>query len=229
VALFVLVHGVCAGGWSWNLVTPYLEAAGHSTLAVDLPGDDPAAKFSDYAEVILRALPDRADIVLVGHSTGGLTIPIVAARRPVDELVFLCGAIPVPGESVVERGVEWRAIDPAEWQVDNGDGSFAISPEGFRKHVAPDAPAEVIQETIPLLRPQFLTPFLDRCPIDRMPDVPTRSIFCSDDRIVGPDYSRAAARDLLGVEPEELPGSHSPMGSRPGALAETLLASRGLR
>jgi pimeloyl-ACP methyl ester carboxylesterase len=52
VALFVLVHGVCARGWSWDLVTPYLEAAGHSVVAVDLPGDDPTANFSDYAEVI---------------------------------------------------------------------------------------------------------------------------------------------------------------------------------
>src|ERR1700747_645567 len=100
MALFVLVHGVCAGAWSWDLLRPYLQRAGHATIAVDLPGNDPAAKFSDYADVVVRELGDAGDeVVLVGHSTGGLTIPIVSARRPVAELVFLCGAIPVPGES----------------------------------------------------------------------------------------------------------------------------------
>src|SRR3954470_15358573 len=138
MALFALVHGVCAGSWAWDLVVPHLQRAGHATLAVDLPGDDPAAKFSDYADVVVRALADADgdDVVLVGHSTGGLTIPLVAARRPVAELVFLCAAIPVPGQSVAERGVEWRVIDPAEWQVYNDDGTFSISPEGFRCHVA---------------------------------------------------------------------------------------------
>jgi pimeloyl-ACP methyl ester carboxylesterase len=223
MALFVLVHGVCAGAWTWDLLVPYLERAGHATIAVDLPGNDPAAKFSDYADVVVREIACAGDeVVLVGHSTGGLTIPIVAARRPVSELVFLCGAIPVRGESVAERGVEWRAIDPAEWQIDNGDGSFSISPEGFRRHVAPDADPEVVEQSIPLLRPQFLTPFLEKCPIDRMPDVPTRSILCREDRIVAPDYSRRAARELLGVEAIELPGAHAPMASRPEALAELL-------
>jgi pimeloyl-ACP methyl ester carboxylesterase len=228
MALFVLVHGVCSGGWSWDLVKPHLEAEGHQVLAVDLPGDDASAKFSDYAEAILHALPsDRDDTVLVAHSTGGLTIPIVAARHRVAEMVFVCGALPVPGQSVAERGVEWRVIDPAEWQIDNGDGSFSISPDGFRKHVAPDAPAEVIEQTIPLLKPQFLTPFLEPCPIKRMPDVQMRAIYCAEDRIVGPEYCRRAARELLGIEPLELPGSHSPMASRPEALAEVLMESSG--
>jgi pimeloyl-ACP methyl ester carboxylesterase len=207
-------------------VVPYLEAAGHSTLAVDLPSDDPAATFSDYAQVVLDVLPDRDDVVLVAHSSGGLTIPIVAASRPVAEMVFVCGALPVPGQSVAERGVEWQATDPAEWQVDNGDGSFSISLDGFRRHVAPDAPADVIEQTIPLLKPQFYTPYLERCPIARMPDVPIRSIFCSQDHIVSPDYSRRIARDL-GVQSTELPGSHSPMASRPEALSQALIGTLG--
>lgn len=35
---FVLVHGSWHAGWSWALVEPALNAAGHRTIAVDLPG-----------------------------------------------------------------------------------------------------------------------------------------------------------------------------------------------
>ena len=50
------------------------------------------------------------------------------------------------------------------------------------------------------------------------------SIVCRDDRAVSPDWSRAAARELLGVEPVELPGSHSPFLSRPAELADLLVS-----
>src|SRR5947209_6342173 len=111
MATFGLVHGVCAGGWCWEGVTPLLEAAGHDVVAVDLPCEDRDATFSDYAEVVHEALGARDDVVLVGHSTGGLTIPLVAVGRPVRELVFLCGVIPVPGQSVVDQGFDFRGVD----------------------------------------------------------------------------------------------------------------------
>jgi pimeloyl-ACP methyl ester carboxylesterase len=225
MATYGLVHGVCAGAWCWDLVVPHLEAAGHRVVAIDLPGDQEDATFSDYADVVERALGDtEEDIVLVGHSTGGLTIPLVAARRRVRELVFVCGVIPVPGESAAERGIDWRVIEPVEWQLDNGDGSFSISPEGFRRHVAHGADPTVVAEAIPRLRRQFVRPFLLPCPLDAMPDVARRYILCTDDHIVGPAWSRREAPARLGVDPIELSGSHAPMASRPSELANLLLA-----
>jgi pimeloyl-ACP methyl ester carboxylesterase len=225
MATIALVHGVCAGAWCWDLVVPHLEDGGHRVVTMDLPGDDADATFSDYADVVVRALQDEDDdVVLVGHSTGGLTIPLVAARRPVKELVFVCGVIPVPGEFAAQRGIDWRVIDPSEWQIDHGDGSFSISAEGYRCHVAPDADPAAADEVIARLRPQFVRPFFDVCPLDAMPDVARRYILCTDDHIVGPEWSRREAHARLGVEPIEMPGSHSPMGSRPGELADALLA-----
>lgn len=224
VSTYALVHGVCAGAWCWDLVIPHLEDAGHRVIAMDLPGDEAEATFSDYAHAVEHALGTADDVVLVGHSTAGLTIPIVAARRPVRELVFLCGVIPVPGESAAQRGVDWRVIEPGEWQIDNGDGSFSISSEGFGRHVAQDADPAIVDETLPRLRPQFLKPFLVPCPLAAIPDVARRFILCTDDHIVGPDWCRREAPARLGIEPIELPGSHSPMASRPRELADVLLA-----
>jgi pimeloyl-ACP methyl ester carboxylesterase len=66
---------------------------------------------------------------------------------------------------------------------------------------------------------------LEKCPIDRVPDVPTRSILCQHDRIVAPDHSHRVAREQFGIEAVELAGSHSPMASRPQELADLLMAS----
>jgi len=64
-------------------------------VSADLPCDDPAAGCDAYANVVVDALPRfDTDVVVVGHSLAGLTIPLVAARRSVRRLVFLCAFIP---------------------------------------------------------------------------------------------------------------------------------------
>lgn len=101
---FALVHGAWHGAWCWERLTPELEARGHRVVAVDLPCDDPAETFSSYADVIVAALADEDDdVVLVAHSMGGLSMPIAAARRPVARMVFLCALIAAPGRSFLDQ------------------------------------------------------------------------------------------------------------------------------
>ena len=187
MATFGLVHGVCAGAWSWELLTPHLKGAGHEVIAVDLPCEDPNATFSDYASVVEDALSDSGDdVVLIGHSTGGMTIPLVAARRPVRELVFVCGLIPVPGKSVVDEDFGFRATDPGEWQFDNGDGSFSVRPGAIRAYIAQDLDPPLVSDPDPRLRRQYLTPFGESCPLQSMPRARYRYVLCEEDLIVSP-------------------------------------------
>jgi hypothetical protein len=90
--------------------------------------------------------------------------------------------------------------------------------------VAQDVDPALAAEIVARMRPQFLTPFAEQCPLDSMPDVQRRYILCRDDHIVSPQWSRRTAPERLGVEPVELQGSHSPMASRPGELADVLLS-----
>jgi len=105
MAVFALVHGAGDVGWSWHLVRAELEARGHRAVAPDLPCDDDTATLADYADAVLDALLDAAgpldgqrDLVVVGHSYGGLTAALVAARAPVAALVLLAAMVPAPGE-----------------------------------------------------------------------------------------------------------------------------------
>ena len=83
MATFGLVHGAWHGAWCWDLLVPELEFRGHAAIAMDLPCEDREATFFDYAETVSSALLDSSDVVLVGHSLAGMTIPLVALRRPI--------------------------------------------------------------------------------------------------------------------------------------------------
>lgn len=97
---FALVHGGQHGAWCFEALVRELAVRGHRAEAMDLPIGDPGAGAAEYADVVCRSITDMGSgVVLVGHSMGGLVIPLVASRRPVAMLVFLCAAVPEPGRS----------------------------------------------------------------------------------------------------------------------------------
>src|SRR4029450_1947746 len=69
------------------------------------------------------------------------------------------------------------------------------------------------------LRAQAASPRLEPWPVDALPGVEGSSVLCRDERVISPAWSRTMSRELLGVEPIELDGGHSPFLSRPPELA----------
>jgi pimeloyl-ACP methyl ester carboxylesterase len=233
LADIVLVHGAYHGSWCWNLLKPELERHGHRVVAPDLPVSDPTARLADYADVVVGAMaPDRPAVV-VGHSMGGIVIPLVAERRPVARLVFLAAFVPQPGRSANEQR-RAESIDgvvpPAtnEW-TDLGDNVWSVGPNTATELFYDDVPSELAGWAIARLRPQAYGVFDEPSPLTAWPEVPAAYVVCRDDRAVNPDWGRRAARARLGVEPIELEGGHSPFLSRPAELGRVLadLARRG--
>lgn len=74
------------------------------------------------------------------------------------------------------------------------------------------------------LRPQALYPYSQPFTLKVFPPVPSTYVVCAQDQLVNPEWSRRTARDRLDADIIELPGSHSPFLSRPGALADVLLS-----
>jgi pimeloyl-ACP methyl ester carboxylesterase len=114
MALFVLVPGAGGMAWYWHRVVPLIQAAGHEALAVDLPGEDRCAGLATYAEIVVDAIAERSDVILVAQSLAGFTAPLVCARAPVRTLVFVNAMIPKTGESA---GAWWDAKSEALGQV----------------------------------------------------------------------------------------------------------------
>jgi pimeloyl-ACP methyl ester carboxylesterase len=98
VATLAPIHGGGGSAWDWQLVVPELRERGHEPLAVDLPSEDESAGWWEYADAAVNAVGERQDVIVVGHSLGGFTAPLVCARIPVDLLVLVAAMIPSPGE-----------------------------------------------------------------------------------------------------------------------------------
>ena len=96
---FVLIPGAGGAGWYWHRVTPLLEAAGHEVVAVDLPGPDESAGLTVYADIVVREIATRKNVILVAQSMGGFTAAAASARSPVRGLIFVNAMIPNPNET----------------------------------------------------------------------------------------------------------------------------------
>jgi pimeloyl-ACP methyl ester carboxylesterase len=111
MATYVLVHGGGHGGWCYKRVKRRLEAAGHEVFAPSMAGMaersrllSPAIDLDHHIEDIAAELFywDLSDVILAGHSYGGMVITGAADRVPdrVGKLVFLDAANPVNGQSL---------------------------------------------------------------------------------------------------------------------------------
>ncbi len=231
---FGLVHGAWHRGSCWAPLVEELDRRGLASVVVDLPSDRAEAGVDDYAAHVVRSWEHvTGPLVLVGHSLGGLTVPVVATRRPVALLVYLCALLPDPGRSLVEQraGTDpammtraWRE-DYLPRQVALPDGRVAWPPALAEEIFYHDCPRERIPAALADLRPQAGTPMKERTPLAAWPDVPTEYILCRDDRVVSPEWSRTAVPARLGVRPRELDGGHSPFLAAPAALADELVAA----
>lgn len=229
MATFALVHGAWHGAWCWDRLTPQLEALGHRVITMDLPCDDPAATFDDYADIVCTAIADVSgdDLVLVGHSLGGLTVARVAAQRAVSRLVYLCALLPVVGRSFAQQ----LADEEDMLLPDYLNGLSSLDSEGRTRWIEREVAIRVLfadcddttaTAAFNRLRPQGTAGYGIAYALPAFPSASTTYVVCTEDRIVNPEWSKRIARERLGTDVVEMPGSHSPFLSRPKELAAAL-------
>jgi pimeloyl-ACP methyl ester carboxylesterase len=232
----VLVHGAWGGAWIWRRVLTLLRTAGHEVHAVTLTGDGdrahlrhPGIKLADHVADVVAAVQaeELRQIVLVGHSYGGMVITGAADRllqldsQAVGALVYVDAMVPLAGEGWGDQhSVEVIAArtaaahandhalpppDPADFGITGADREWLL-----RRQV-----------------PHPFGPYRDPLHFDaaRWAALPRTFIDCTQPAYPAIAAMRERVRRMPGFRVVEMVTGHCPMVTAPAALAGLLLAA----
>lgn len=102
---YVLIPGAGGSADHWHLLVDELRRRGRDTVAVDLPAADDTAALPEYADTVRAAIGERRQVVLVAHSLGAFTAPLLADDPRVTMIVVL------PGGHLIARSQPRRLAD----------------------------------------------------------------------------------------------------------------------
>jgi pimeloyl-ACP methyl ester carboxylesterase len=235
MSTFVLVHGAWGGAWIWRRILGPLRTAGHEVHAVTLTGDGERAHLR-RADITLQTHIDDVlglidaeelrDIVLVGHSYGGMVITGVAdallARGPghLKRLVYVDAMVPLPDEG-------WGQSHPPEIVR-----ARMAAAKAHDNALPPPDPVDFglnDDDRAWLLRRQVPHPFgMYRVPLHfdgaRWATLPRTFVDCNRPAYVTIDAMRKRVREQAGWQIVEIATGHCPMVSAPQELLAVLNA-----
>jgi pimeloyl-ACP methyl ester carboxylesterase len=234
---FVLVHGAWHGGWCWSRVASLLRGRGHRVLAPTQTGLGERSHLLSgsidldvFVTDILNVLvwEELTDVVLVGHSFGGIAINGVADRAAdrLRRLVYLDALMLEDGQSAFSRlppdVVEARLRDARR---SSGGLSLPPPPAGSFGVAEPEQAAWVERRLTPHPLATYTSPLRLGQPVGN--GLPTGYVVCTE-----PLYAPlAASRDWVaahGWRTTAIPTGHDAMVTAPDLLAD-LLEAEGAR
>lgn len=224
MSTFVLIPGAGGAAWYWHRVVPQLREAGHEAISVDLPGDEESAGLPEYTRLVVDAIGDRDDVVLVGQSLGAFTAPLVAAEVPVCGIVLVNGMVPTPGET---PGAWWENTGSLRAREAAAERSGYSTRFDLAVYFLHDVPPEVAAAGEAHQRPEADAVFESVCDFEKWPSVPIRVVAGADDRFFPVGFQQTLARERLGLDADVLPGGHLIALSQPTGLADYLLDGEG--
>ena len=148
----VIVHGSWSSAADWAAVSDKLIADGNQVIVVNLPGhgadETPIANISlqGYVDAVKKAIGAKKNIVLIGHSFGGIVISEVAEQIPaqINKLIYVAAYIPKNGESLLTiANTDANSDVPKYLKIDEKNGIAGIASNGITAIFVPDAPQQV--------------------------------------------------------------------------------------
>jgi pimeloyl-ACP methyl ester carboxylesterase len=231
LAIVVLAHGGWSAAWAWKKVRPLMAAAGHQFFTPTYTGlgerahlANPSNDLETHIEDVLGVLKfeDLREIMLIGHSYGGMVATGVAdrARDRVARLIYLDAFVPTDGQALIDL------VPLAERQrllgsIESGDG-WRVTPNP----TPPDTSPVDLEWITKFRMPQSAKCFKQPLRLQAELDVPRVFIHCTryaDKKPFG--QFATLAKDKSGWQFYDLDASHSPNITAPDALMKVLTQS----
>ena len=233
---FVLVHGAWQAPYVWDKVKAQLESKGQKVIVVELPshGSDntsPASVSIDaYRDKVISAIQSvNENVILVGHSMGGMVVTAVAEKIPgrIEKLVYIGAYVPANGQSLMDlaysdsQSLLGPALIPSADQL-----TLDIKHESIVPIFCQDADAATQQLVLSKFKVEPAIPFTNKAVItaNNFGSVKKYYIKTSQDHAVGPDLQNRmiAAANITNVF--SVNAGHSPFLTKPDDVARLLLS-----
>ncbi|CAN6992026.1 hypothetical protein BRARA_A03448 [Brassica rapa] len=247
---FVLIHGMSLGSWCWYKIKCLLEVSGYTVTCIDLKssGIDPSSadtltSFDQYNQPLvdfLSSLPEQEQVILVGHSAGGLSVTSSIQRFPkkICLAVYIAATMLKLGfqtDEDLKDGVPELSEHGDVYELGFGLGpenpptSALIKPEFRRKllyHMTPQQEcvlAALMMRPAPLLALTTAKMEEEKGEEEEEEQVPRVYIKTLHDRVMKPEQQEAMMKRWPPRQAYEVDSDHSPFFSNPFILCGLLI------
>ncbi|HXX03606.1 MAG TPA: alpha/beta hydrolase [Xanthobacteraceae bacterium] len=228
MATIVLAHGAWSAAWAWKKVRPLMAAAGHQFFTPTYTGlgerahlASPSNDLETHIADVLGVLTceELRDVVLIGHSYGGMVASGVAdrARDRLAQLIYLDAFVPADGQALIDL-VPDAERDRLLGSVESGDG-WRVTPNP----TPPDTSPQDLEWVEKFRMPQSVKCFTQPLRLQAALTLPRVFIHCTRyaDKKPFAQFARRA-RSETGWQCHDLDASHSPNVTAPAALVALL-------
>lgn len=235
---YVLVHGAWHTGAELEPVAEVIRAAGHSvhcpTIAGNRAGDSRRMGLEAAIASITDYLAEHAlnDVVLLGHSYGGMVITGVADRMPerIRRLVYWNAFVPNPGESLNDMVPPHYVAMFDQIAAASPDNAVMLPFPIWRDVFINDADLALAQSAYDVLNPHPYATFTDPIALSKAPaemETPKSYLNCTEDSALPHSMGwHPRLSEKLGLfRLVQIPGSHELCFSDPAALAAGIMVA----
>jgi len=236
---FVLIHGAWHGGWCWAAVMRQLELDGHRAFALDLPGRGASPLHHSkvtcevWVESVVRLIEQRDldNVVLAGHSLGGLTISGVAVKIPerIKRVIYVSAVVPPEDMTLMDDFVANMMTPETTAAMQEVDGGLSNVMEAnyFRRYFMQDASRDLQDFVLAALAPEAAGPTREIAPMKQFHklDLPTSYVICEDDLVAGDPkkWHPGQSSRLRNPTTRSIKAGHELMFTRPIECAQALV------
>jgi pimeloyl-ACP methyl ester carboxylesterase len=237
MATIVLAHGAWSAAWAWKKMRPLFASAGHAFFSPTYTGlgerchlARPDIDLSTHVQDVLNILEfeDLKDVVLLGHSYGGMVATGVAdrARNRIARVVYIDAFAPRDGQSLFDLLGPKGEANMRAGAAKDGDGwKLPLNP------MPPDTSPEDAAWAVPRRRPQPIRTFEQKIRLESKEPPPPRHYIYARKNGPGDVFRQFAdrARSEAGWTCHEIDASHNPHITCPDALMKVLTEIMALK